>query len=96
MDAMLQSRLSIKRKQEEEEMKCVICSKETAKKDYCKQHEKAYKHIIERYAEWKRALEISWEEYLSEINKNSLTGEWAKEVAQHLIKSGEKQRVPQN
>jgi len=51
---------------------------------------KAYESIVEKYGSWKRAMEISWKEYLSEIVKNPLTGEWAKEVAEHLIKSGEK------
>jgi hypothetical protein len=51
---------------------------------------KAYESILEKYDLWKRAMEISWKEYLSEIVKNPLTGEWAKEVAEHLIKSGEK------
>jgi hypothetical protein len=54
---------------------------------------KAYESIIEKYELWKRALEISWKEYLSEIVKNPLTGEWVREVAEHLIKSGEKQNV---
>jgi hypothetical protein len=36
-------------------------------------------------------MQISWKEYLSEIVKNPLTGEWAREVAESMIKSGEKQ-----
>jgi hypothetical protein len=51
---------------------------------------KAYESIVKKYDSWKRAMEISWKEYLSEIVKNPLTGEWAKEVAEHLIKSGER------
>ena len=54
---------------------------------------KAYESITKKYEIWKRALEISWKEYLSEIVKNPLTGEWAKQVAQYLIESGEKQNV---
>ena len=50
-------------------------------------------YITKKYESWKRALEISWKEYLSEIAKNPLTGEWAKEVAEYLAKSGEKQDV---
>lgn len=76
-------------------MKCVICSRETDEKSYCELHVKAYENINKKYDEWKKALEISWKEYLSEIVKNPLTGEWAKEVAEHLIKSGEKQSVTQ-
>jgi len=76
-------------------LKCVICSRETDEKSYCELHAKAYENINKKYDEWKKALEISWKEYLSEIVKNPLTGEWAKEVAEHLIKSGEKQSVTQ-
>ncbi len=74
-------------------MKCVICNREADKEDYCELHAKAYESIVEKHDVWKRALEISWKEYLSEIIKNSLTGEWAKEVAEYLIKSGEEQSV---
>jgi hypothetical protein len=54
---------------------------------------KAYESITKKYAAWKKALEISWGEYLSEIAKNPLTGEWAKEVAEYLIKRGENQNA---
>ncbi len=62
-------------------------------KDYCDRHKRAYESIVKKYDEWKKALEISWEEYLSEITKNPLTGEWAKEVAEHLIGSGERRNA---
>jgi len=29
-------------------------------------------------------MEISWKEYLSEIAKNPLTGEWAREAEQYI------------
>lgn len=76
-------------------MKCVICGREAGEKGYCELHVKTYESINKKYDEWKKALGISWKEYLSEIVKNPLTGEWAKEVAEHLIKSGEKQSVTQ-
>jgi len=54
---------------------------------------RAYLNIIEKYDVWKKACDISWKEYLSEIAKNPLTGEWTKEVAEYLAKNGEKQNV---
>ena len=54
---------------------------------------KAHKVIVKKYELWRRALGISWKEYLSEIAKNSLTGEWAKEVAEYLAKKGDENYV---
>lgn len=72
-------------------MKCVICEREANKNGYCELHEKAHKSVTKKYETWKKALDISWKEYLSKIAENPLTGEWAKEVAEYLTKSGEKQ-----
>ncbi len=71
-------------------MQCVICNRDAVENNYCELHIKAYESVAEKFQEWKKASGISWKEYLSEIAKNPLTGEWAKEVAEHLIKSGEK------
>ena len=77
-------------------MKCAVCSREAGEKSYCELHVKAYESIVKKYELWRKALEISWKGYLSEIVKNPLTGEWAKEVAEYLIKSGESQNVPES
>jgi hypothetical protein len=71
-------------------LKCKICDREACHNRYCELHKKAYENVSKKYDVWKKALEISWKEYLSEIAKNSLTGEWAREVADYLTKSGEK------
>ncbi|MEM3765464.1 MAG: hypothetical protein QXU46_00370 [Candidatus Bathyarchaeia archaeon] len=70
-------------------MKCAVCNREAVKNGYCELHARAYQSIMKKYEVWKKALEISWKEYLSEIVKNPFTGEWAKEMAEHLIKIGE-------
>jgi hypothetical protein len=74
-------------------LKCAICNNEAGENHYCELHTKAYESMTKKYESWKKALEISWEEYLREIAKNPLTGEWAKEVAEYLSKSGEIQSV---
>ena len=74
-------------------MKCAVCTREAATGDYCELHNKACKNLIKNYVQWKRASDIIWKEYLSEIAMNPLTGQWAKEVAQHLIKIGEQTDV---
>jgi hypothetical protein len=66
-------------------MSCKICTRPIKENGYCSLHLKAYQNIIEKFEVWKKASMVSWENYLVEISKNSLTGEWAKEVAKHLI-----------
>ena len=68
-------------------MKCKVCDREVGKRDFCLSHLKAYENIVKKYDFWRESLKISWKEYLSEIQQNSLTGEWAKEVANYLINS---------
>jgi hypothetical protein len=57
---------------------------------------KAYESIVRRYDFWRKALKITWKEYLSEIEKNSLTGEWAKEVAKYLTSGWEVKNVSES
>ncbi len=66
-------------------MKCKICNREVEDNGFCILHLKAYNNIIEKFVFWKQASNISWAEYLVELQKNSLTGEWAKEVIKDLI-----------
>jgi hypothetical protein len=66
-------------------LKCKMCHREAGERDFCLVHLKAYENIVKKYDFWRKALKMSWKEYLSEIEKNSLTGGWAKEVASYLI-----------
>jgi hypothetical protein len=66
-------------------MSCKICGRPIKKEGYCSLHLKAYQNICEKFESWKNAFEVSWIDYLVNISKNSLTGEWAKEVVKHLI-----------
>ncbi|MEM3377712.1 MAG: hypothetical protein QW674_02045 [Candidatus Bathyarchaeia archaeon] len=73
-------------------MKCKICQREAEEGDFCSLHATAYDDIVKKYEVWRKALKISWKEYLSEIAQNSLTGEWAKETARYLLNNEEKTR----
>jgi hypothetical protein len=79
--------MSIKKEWSEKTLKCKACDREAGKRDFCLLHLKAYENIVEKFDFWRKAQGISWKEYLSEIQQNSLTGEWAKEVAKYLINS---------
>jgi len=67
-------------------LKCKICDKE-AVNTYCELHEKAYRNLMEKYEVWKKALDISWKDYLREVAKNAYAGSLVKEVAEQLMKS---------
>ena len=67
-------------------MKCKICSREADESGFCLSHLRAYQNVLEKFEPWKNASGLVWTEYLVEIQKNSLTGEWAREVVEHLIK----------
>jgi hypothetical protein len=69
----------------EKALNCRICTRKPVKNGFCLLHLKAYENIVETYDMWTKALKISWREYLSEIEQNPLTGEWAKEVASYLM-----------
>jgi hypothetical protein len=77
-------------------LKCKVCYRLIDRGDFCAFHLKAYKNITVRYQVWNKALGLSWIEYLYEIRKNSLTGEWAKEVAKYLIDDEEIRDVKEN
>jgi hypothetical protein len=51
---------------------------------------KAYRNISEKYSGWQQAFAASWSQYLGAIQKNSLTGIWAKDVAKYLIEEANK------
>jgi hypothetical protein len=65
---------------------CKICCRQAQENGFCMLHSKAYQNVNDKFDAWKKASGVSWSEYLVEIQKNSLTGEWAKEVAKYLLK----------
>ncbi|MCL5876492.1 MAG: hypothetical protein M1540_01610 [Candidatus Bathyarchaeota archaeon] len=71
-------------------MKCSICPRDAQERGYCALHLQAYHAIREKYQVWVKASDIGWREYLDQLQKNSLTGEWAKDVAKQLIREEEK------
>ncbi len=84
MESLSEPKMSEESLEEESDMKCILCGKETKKEEYCKLHMNAYNNVLAKYENWKRALGISWKEYLSQVVENPLTGEWAREVAKNL------------
>ena len=83
MDAVPKSELPLERRMNQ--VKCRICSRNAVEKRYCEFHLKAYNNIVKKFELWKEASDDTWREYLIAVQKNSLTGLWAKEVAKLLI-----------
>jgi hypothetical protein len=52
---------------------------------YCKIHQKAYENLHQKFTVWQKTLNTDWKGYLTEVSKNTLTGKWAKEVAESLL-----------
>ena len=77
-------------------MNCKICNRKAVTEGFCKINLKAYENIVEKYDCWRKALTVSWKEYLSEIEQNPLTGEWIKEVASYLINNEETRNVEES
>jgi len=65
---------------------CVVCNKES-EDILCVSHKRAYENLLQKFEEWKRAMDISWEAYLDEVARNPHSGRWAIEVAVALIKN---------
>jgi hypothetical protein len=80
----------------EKTLNCKLCNKEAQKTDFCTLHQKAYDNLMESYTVWTKALKTSWQEYLSQVAKNSLTGTWVKEVAKYLLENEETKNVKQS
>jgi hypothetical protein len=69
--------------------KCKICDREAVNSSiFCGYHYEAYQNIREAYPVWRERLNISPEEYLILIQKNSYTGRWVREIASYLMKVG--------
>jgi hypothetical protein len=71
-------------------MKCKVCDIEVSEEGFCELHLKAYRNILMKFEVWKKAFDVTWTQYLVRIQKNSLTGEWAKDVAKYLIEEERK------
>ena len=74
-------------------MKCKACGRDASEEDFCPLHSRAHENLLQAYDVWRKGLKIPWEDYLRRIRDNSLTGVWAKEVAEYLIDTEEKEDV---
>jgi len=69
--------------------RCTVCDREKQGDSvYCEHHQAAYSNLEESYPQWRRALGLSWTEYLEKVDKASGTGTWVKEVIKDILSGG--------
>ncbi|MBS7656695.1 hypothetical protein KEJ33_02075 [Candidatus Bathyarchaeota archaeon] len=73
-------------------MRCEICNRKSESR-FCEFHESAYKNLVKNFEAWKKSMNITWTEYLTQIKNNEFSGIWVKEVAQHLLASGFENKI---
>lgn len=62
-------------------MKCQICPRQTkSNSTLCRFHYFALKRLVGRFEVWQRAVDVSWLEYLQQVDANPVTGVWVREV----------------
>ena len=65
-------------------MRCAICGRE-AVTDLCRYHAEAKEMVRMAYPLWVKAYgDVDWEDFLDNVKRNPQTGQWAKEIAEHL------------
>jgi len=66
--------------------KCRICERgREGQSEFCDRHKGAFDNLKTAYDIWKKALGIDWKTYLIEVSRNQETGEWVREVVQHML-----------
>jgi hypothetical protein len=64
---------------------CRVCGRKRVEgSDYCVYHHGAHEGLKEAHEGWRRALGVGWAEFLDQVLKRPETGDWAREVAEHL------------
>ena len=68
-------------------MNCEVCGRKSENR-FCELHEGAYENLLKNFEVWKRAMQVSWIEYLAKIQNSEFAGLWVKEVARCLLTLG--------
>lgn len=69
------------------EDRCDLCPRPRAEGgQLCRYHQLAYDRLKEAFNSWREALEMDWRGFLEEVLKLPELGEWAREVAESLLK----------
>ncbi len=64
---------------------CAICGRRSEKDDLCAYHISALENVKIAFDEWRKALEIDWNTYLTRLLDEENIGKWAREVVEYLM-----------
>lgn len=69
------------------EDRCVICPRPRMEgSQLCRYHQQAHDRLMKAFISWRAALEVDWRGFLEEVLKLPELGEWAKDVAENLLR----------
>lgn len=64
---------------------CSICGRVVVDGSvFCHYHEEALDNIRSSYENWRKASDVSWEEYIQLLRQIDETGRWVREVAEEI------------
>jgi hypothetical protein len=64
---------------------CAICDRVVVdQKKFCHYHQEALGRLQETFEDWRKASGIGWQEYLDKLCQIDETGQWVREVAEHI------------
>ncbi len=64
---------------------CAICGRAVVnEKKFCHYHQEALDNLQETFEDWREASGIGWEKYLDQLCQIDETGQWVREVAEHI------------
>ncbi|MBY8996708.1 MAG: hypothetical protein KGD60_03165 [Candidatus Thorarchaeota archaeon] len=73
---------------------CTICGRVAwNKSDFCRYHKEALDGLQSSYELWRKASELSWDEYIEKLCQIDETGRWVLDVAEQ-IRSGDGLSTP--
>ena len=73
---------------------CKVCGRTALKKGVlCQYHQSALDNLHASYENWRKASEMSWDEYIEKLCQLEETGRWVFDVAE-MIRSGDDLSAP--
>jgi len=67
--------------------RCGLCHRRIQPdSEYCEYHSTSLDNLKEAYKNWRKSLNIEWDEFLMEVSELNETGSWVLDVAADLLR----------